>query len=92
VRDDDVSDDERQQAIEAAQAVYAAQAAAGVDFTNGPCISDELEDVPGWSVDVAHDPREDIDDQPENQCQAYREGRTAHFVELDPDGNLIRAR
>lgn len=92
IRGDDVSDAERSRAIEAAQTVYATQAAAGVDFSAGPCIADELEGVPGWSVDIAHDPRQDIDDQPGNQCRAYRDGRTEHFVELDPDGNLIRAR
>jgi hypothetical protein len=89
---DGASDEEREHAIEAAQAVYAEHVAAGLDFSDGPCIAEELEDVPGWSVDVAHDPRETIDDQPENQCQAYRDGRTEHFVELDPEGNLIRAR
>jgi spermidine synthase len=25
-----------------------------------------------------------------NQCAAYRSGKAAHFVELDPDGEVIR--
>lgn len=90
--DDNVSEDERQRAIDAAMDVYATVAASGQDLSEGPCIAEELGDVPGWSVDIAHDPRQEVDNQPENQCQAYREGRTDHFVELDPDGNLIRAR
>lgn len=37
------------------------------------------------------DPREDVDDDPANQCQRYRSGEADHFVELTPDGELIRA-
>ena len=40
--------------------------------------------MPLWVADIAHDPREDIDDEPENQCQRYREGEASHFVELTP--------
>lgn len=89
--DDEVSEDERQRAIDAAMEVYAKVAGSDQDLSSGPCIAEELEDVPGWSVDIAHDPRQEIDNQPENQCQAYRDGETDHFVELDPEGNLIRA-
>lgn len=42
-------------------------------------------------VALAHDPRQEVDDRPENQCEAYRSGEAGRFVELDPDGNLIRA-
>jgi len=90
--DDATSDEERERAIAAALDVYAEVAARGDDLSHGPCIAEELEDVPGWSVDIAHDPREPIDDDPANQCQAYRNGQTQHFVELTPDGTLIRAR
>lgn len=90
--DDDAGDDERERAIEAAMKVYEEAVASGVDMTNGPCIADELEEVPGWSVDIAHDPRQEVDNDPANQCQAYRDGRTTHFVELDPEGVVIRAR
>jgi hypothetical protein len=41
-------------------------------------------------ADVAHDPRTEADDDPANQCEEYRSGEVDHFVELDPDGNLIR--
>lgn len=60
------------------------------DFSNGPCLSDAL--MPGWVADIVHSPRLPIDDLPENQCPAYLEGRAQHFVELDTDGNLIRAK
>ncbi|MGH3031972.1 MAG: hypothetical protein ACRDNE_14655, partial [Gaiellaceae bacterium] len=71
-----------------AKAAHAEAEAERVDFSRGPCLGVVLE---GWVADVAHDPREDVDDEPENQCAAYRSGEAEHFVELDPDGNLIRA-
>lgn len=82
----------QQQAVAAAQQVYQQAKSTGADFSNGPCIAEQLPNLPDWSVDVAHDPRQAIDDQPANQCQFFRQGKTHHFVELDPDGKLIRAR
>lgn len=81
--------DERARAVEAAKAAYEQAVAAGVDLSSGPCIGDPV--IPGWVADVAHDPREAVDDDPANQCASYRSGESKHFVELDPDGNLIRA-
>ncbi len=76
-------------AIAEAKAVFIAQEAQGVDFTNGPCLSNNL--LPDWVADVAHNPREDVDDVAENQCSAYRNGTAHHYVELDPNGQLIAA-
>ena len=84
----DPGEDERTRAIAAARTAYAAAKAEGVDFSRGPCLGVVLG---GWVADVAHDPRQDVDDEPENQCEAYRSGEAAHFVELDLDGELIRA-
>lgn len=81
-------EDEKDAAVAAAQEAYAEAKAAGTDFSSGPCLGVVLEN---WVADVAHDPREDVDDEPENQCEAYRSGEAEHFVELDPDGDLIRA-
>jgi hypothetical protein len=61
--------------------------ARGVEMGRGPCLGVVS---PGWVADVAHDPREPVDDEPANQCEAFRSGRAKHFVELDPDGKLIR--
>jgi hypothetical protein len=55
----------------------------------GPCLGVIKDD---WVADVAHDPRQDVDDDPANQCEAYRNGDAHHFVELDPDGTYIRSR
>jgi len=79
----------KEAAVAAAKSVYVAQEAQGVDFSNGPCLSDSL--LPDWVADIAHDPRIAIDDDPRYQCAAYREGRAHHFVELDTEGKLIRA-
>lgn len=89
---DDVSGQERQAAIDAARDAYETAVAGEQMLDAGPCIAEELETVPGWSVDIAHEPRQDVDVDPANQCQLYREGKTEHFVELDPDGELIRAK
>jgi hypothetical protein len=72
-----------------AKEAYARAAARGVDMARGPCLG-VIE--PGWVADVAHDPRADVDDEPANQCAEYRSGEADHFVELDPDGELIRSR
>jgi hypothetical protein len=86
------SQEEKDAAVEAAYVAFAEADAAGVDFADGPCIADPLPAMPDWVVDIAHDPRTDVDDEPENQCAAYRSGNADHFVELDEQGNLIRAR
>jgi hypothetical protein len=82
-------DGERERAIAAAHVAYEEAAAAGRDFADGPCLGVVLDN---WVADVAHNPREEVDDRPENQCEAYRSGEAEHFVELDPEGELIRAR
>jgi hypothetical protein len=88
----DVSDQEHARAIRAAKQSYVMAAARGEQLEVGPCIAEELAGMPRWVADIAHDPREDTDDEPENQCQRYRDGQASHFVELTPEGELIRAR
>ncbi|MBI2595437.1 hypothetical protein HYW46_01735 [Candidatus Daviesbacteria bacterium] len=79
---------EQDTAVNKAQLEYERRKNLGVDFANGPCLTNDL--LPGWVADIAHTPRQKIDDFPENQCSAFREGRAKHFVELDPDGNVIK--
>jgi hypothetical protein len=80
---------DKDKAVAAAKFLYAGQAKR--DLTSGPCLSEGLPGLSDWAVDIAHDPRQAVDDLPANQCQSYRDGRTHHFVELSPDGQLIRA-
>jgi len=59
------------------------------NLSNGPCLSNEI--IPNWVCDVAHSPRQAVDNLAENQCSAYREGLAKHFVEVDTNCNLITA-
>jgi hypothetical protein len=72
-----------------ARAAYDKAKAAGTDMSSGPCLGVIKDD---WVADVAHEPRQDVDDDPANQCAAYRNGDAHHFVELDPEGQYIRSR
>ncbi len=76
-------------AVAKAKELWRAKFLEGEDLSDGPCISNEV--IPDWVADIAHEPRETVDELPQNQCSAYRDGTAKHFVELDPDGNLIRA-
>ncbi len=80
---------EKERAIEAAQRLFEQKKTEGMDMSRGPCLSEEI--IPDWCVDIAHSPRQAVDNQPQNQCPSYREGRVHHFVELDLDGNVLRA-
>ena len=51
---------------------------AGEDMSSGPCLSGEI--VEDWACDIVHDPREDVDDLPANQCQTYIDGEVSHYV------------
>lgn len=84
-----VSKSEIDTAVAQAQYIYRQKSLSGEDFSNGSCLSNDL--LFGWVVDIVHSPRVEIDDLPQNQCAAFLEGRAKHFVELDLDGNLVRA-
>ncbi len=77
-------------AVNQAQLLYRQKRERGENFSNGPCLSDAL--MPSWVADIVNNPRQAVDDLPENQCPAYREGRARHFVELDMEGKLMRAK
>jgi hypothetical protein len=86
---DSASQEDKDKAISAAKFIYAGKAKQ--DLSAGPCLSESVPGLSDWAVDIAHDPRQPVDDQPPNQCQSFRDGETHHFVELTPDGQLIRA-
>lgn len=85
---------EAQLALSAAEEIYAEARNQGLDLSSGPCLSNALHGNPAypatmWVLDIAHNPRADVDNQPENQCSAFR-GRTAYnFIELTLEGELI---
>ena len=79
-----VREDDR---IARAQQLYRQKKEMGVSMDTGPCLGTLEAD---WVVDVAHMPRAAADDQPANQCAAYRDGTAQHFIELTPEGDFLR--
>lgn len=77
-------------AINQAKHLYRLKKERGEDLTDGPCLTNAL--MPGWVVDLVHNPRQAVDDLAQNRCSAYLEGRAKHFIELDLNGNFIRVR
>ena len=82
-------------ALRNARQIYQQAKTAGQDLASGPCLSNELQGNPDypqtlWVLDISHNPRQAIDDSPVNQCLAYLEDKADNFIELDPDGQLIK--
>jgi hypothetical protein len=88
--DDGASQADKTKAVVAAKLLYQGKAKS-LDLSAGPCLAESIPGLSDWVVDIAHDPRQDVDDQPQNQCQRFRDGDAHHFVELTPSGQLIRA-
>lgn len=77
-----------QMAIIQCQELFQLKMAEGVDMSPGPCLSNDL--IPDWVCDVAHNPRQEMDNDPDNQCSAFEEKKAHHFVELDQSGQVIQ--
>lgn len=80
---------DREVAITRAQEIFKDFKTSNMDLSNGPCIAEDL--IPDWVADLAHNPRQAVDNLFVNQCQSYLAGGAHHFVELDLEGNFIRA-
>ncbi|MFB6217176.1 MAG: hypothetical protein ABEJ72_09500 [Candidatus Aenigmatarchaeota archaeon] len=61
----------------------------GRNLSRGPCLLDPVENS-NWVCDVAHDPRKPVDNQRENQCDAWHNGTADRFIEVTPDCDFIR--
>lgn len=81
---------EKDLAIEFAKEIYKQKKSKGTDFSNGPCIANPISELPGWVIDISHNPRQEVDDLPENQCSAFRLGQANHFIELNERGEVIK--
>lgn len=68
--------------------LYSKKKSEGLDMSNGPCLGIIADD---WVLDIAHNPRQSVDDREENQCEEFKAGTAHHFIELDTEGKLIRA-
>ena len=75
--------------LECKQACYKALDE-GKDLSNGPCLLDPMSDN-NWVCDVAHKPREAVDNEKENQCNTWLNGTAKHFIELTPECKFITA-
>lgn len=81
---------EDDKAVNQAQLLFSQIKETNTDLSKGPCLTNAL--MPSWVADLAHNPREPVDNLPENQCKAFIEGSAKHFVELDLNGNVIKVR
>lgn len=82
----------KEQAISACVDTCRQALAAGREIGPGPCLLDPIASQPDWVCDVAHSPRKAVDLQSINQCLGFKVGNSAHFVEVDPECNLIAAK
>ncbi|MFH1696800.1 MAG: hypothetical protein ABH854_02730 [Candidatus Diapherotrites archaeon] len=62
----------------------------GTDLSGGPCLGNPIVGYVDWVCDVAHSPREDVDNLPGNQCSAFRQGIAKHFVEVGENCGVIK--
>ena len=60
-------------------------------WNKGPCLSNSTETLPDWVVDVAHVPRQAVDEQVTNQCSMYTDPKVKGFIEVDTECRVIRA-
>jgi len=82
---------EKEMAIEECVKACREALISGKDLSSGPCLLNPIPNLKNWVCDVAHSPRQEIDNLPENQCPLFREGKASHFVEVDLACNFIRA-
>ena len=61
----------------------------GTDLSAGPCLGNPIPRLATWVCDVAHQPRQAVDNRQDNQCPAFREGVAKHFVEVDENCQVI---
>ncbi len=59
----------------------------GTNLENGPCLGLIATD---WVCDIAHNPRQSIDDLLENRCKSFSDGAVHHFVEVDTNCGVIQ--
>jgi hypothetical protein len=77
-----------EQAKQACISLCVQEKARGTSLENGPCLSNSV--AAGWVCDVAHDPREAVDNDAANQCPEF--GKSAFsFVEVDTECNFIKS-
>ncbi|MEM4318402.1 MAG: hypothetical protein QW244_01090 [Candidatus Pacearchaeota archaeon] len=61
-----------------------------ISLEHGPCLLDPIP-LSDYVCDIAHWPRQAIDNSRENQCNAWYNKTATHFIELTPECKFIRA-
>ena len=79
----------RDEAFAACQELCRNSKAAGLDLSEGPCLSNAV--VRDWVCDIAHNPRQAVDNMPANQCEYFLKQEAHHFIELDENCNFIQS-
>lgn len=65
---------------------------AQMNLSDGPCLANNDQwEFEHWVCDVAHYPREAVDDLEENQCQGFRNMDAEFFVEVSEDCKIINS-
>jgi len=60
-------------------------------WQKGPCLSNSTKELPDWVVDVAHVPRQAVDEEVTNQCSMYTDPKVQGVIEVDTECRVIRA-
>lgn len=60
------------------------------DIKSGPCLGNPIPNMRDWVCDVAHNPRQDVDNKIENQCADFADGKAKHFIEVDENCDFIK--
>lgn len=58
-----------------------------IDLSNGPCLGLIATD---WVCDVAHYPRQSVDNLLENTCLDFASQNAHHFIEVNEDCKIIQ--
>ena len=74
-------------AIRQARSLLDQKLKSGYDLENRPCLAEEI--VPGWAVDIVHQPIEEVDNLLQNQCQFYLEGKVKNLILMDEYGHTV---
>ena len=56
------------------------------DWIKGPCLGKVNDE---WVVDVVHEPRLPLDDDPTNQCSDYLNKKVSHYMLINMDGKVV---
>jgi len=75
----------QQAAIEKALELFQQKKNSGMNFSS-QCLGS----VGDYAVDIVNVPRTNEDNLAFNQCEDYANGKVAHFIELDKEGNIVK--